>query len=297
MNVYMSEGGDQLPGELIQRWVSRSDLVPVPRTIEMVVKVTGDIQEQLKVGAFFWSGREMLKYEVVKVGRADPSGVVQGSEQLQAMTVTAFLASCAQIAYRRATAVIAVNQTLGAIYRSCGAATQIADDFNVARFSCLKGQVPSFALAVALQEESAALVLRDKKVSAVRLADLFQQKTIDGIARADTSAAISSEFLERHEVPMYFSTDSTGKTVMGANEDARTGVYWPRTDERTLRNMSRVLVLRKVLPSAMCQEVIAGDLMNIDGEKLVVMTAAHCFQQRDGTTDSQSRIWLGAMSA
>lgn len=297
MNVYLSENGNQIPGELVLRWVSRSDLTPVPRTIEMTVKVTGDIQDKLKVGAFFWTGREMLKYEIIKVDRADPAGAVQGSEQLQAMTVTAFLASCARIGYRRATAVISVNQTLGAIYRACGATTQIGSDFNVARFSCLKGQVPSFALAVALQEESAALVLRDKKISVMRLSDLFTQQPIDAVGQADTSAMISSEFLERHEVPMYFSTDDKAASVMGASEEARTGIYWPRTDERTLRNMSRVLVLRKVVPAAMCQEIIAGDLMNIDGEKLVVMTAAHCFEQRDGTTDTKSRIWLGAMSA
>lgn len=297
MNVYLSEGGDQIPGEIIQRWVSRSDLVPVPRTIEMVVKVTGEIQSQLKVGAFFWTGREMLKYEVVKVGRADPVGVVQGREALQVMTVTALLASCSRIAYRRATAVVSAGQTLGAIYRACGATTQIGDDFNVPRFSCLKGQVPSFALAVALQEASAALVLRDKRISAVRLSDLFKQQATDAIGQADTSAAISSEFLERHEVPMYFSTNDAGESIMGADEDARTGVYWPRTDERTLRNMSRVLVLRKIVPSAMCQEVVAGDLLNIDGEQLVVMTAAHCYEQRDGITDTKSRLWLGAMSA
>lgn len=297
MNVYLSDGGDQVPGDVIQRWVLRTDLTPIPRTVEITVKVTGDIQEKMKVGAFLWTGRENLKYEIVKVDRADPAGVVQGKEQLQAMTITAFLASCAQIGYRRATAVIAVDKTLGEIYRSCGASAKIGDDFSVARFSCLKGQVPSFALAVALQEQSAALVLREKQISVKRLTDLFSQAPIDSVGQADTSAQISSEFLERHEVPMYFSTNSQGVAVMGADQDARTAIYWPRTDELTLRNMSRVLVLRKVVPAAMCQEVIAGDVMNIDGEKLVVMTSAHCFEQRDGTTDSKSRIWLGAMSA
>lgn len=297
MNVYLSDGGNQLPGDVVQEWVLRSDLTPIPRTVEMTVKVTGDLQEKLKVGAFFWTGRENLKYEIVKVDRADPAGVVQGKEQLQAMTITGFLASCAQIGYRRATAVIAVDKTLGEIYRSCGASARIGDDFSVARFSCLKGQVPSFALAVSLQEQSAALVLRDKEISVKRLTDLFSQTPIDAVGQADTSAMIASEFLERHEVPMYFSTNGQGSSVMGADQDARTAVYWPRTDELTLRNMSRVLVLRKIVPAALCQEVVAGDLMTIDGEKLVVMTAAHRMTQRDGTTDSKSRIWLGAMSA
>lgn len=297
MNVYLSENGNQIPGEIIQRWVMRSDLAPVPRTVEMTVKVTGDIQEKLKVGAKFWTGREMLGYEIVKVDRADPSGVVQGTEQRQAMTVTALLSTCAQIAYRRATAVIAEGRTLGELFKACGATAGIADDFTVARFACMRGQVPSFQLAVAMQEASAALVLRDKKLSVVRLPDLFARQPIDAVGQADTSAKIESEFLERHEVPSYFSTAENNAFVMGAFENARTSVYWPRANEGTLRNMSRVLVLRKVVPAAMCQEVIAGDVMTIEGEKLVVMTAAHSYEQRDGTTDTKSRLWLGAMSA
>lgn len=298
MNVYFSDnGGDQLPGQFIQRWVLRSDLTPVPRTVELTVKVSGDIQERLKVGANFWTGREMLKYEVVKLDRADPSGVVQGTEQRQAMTVTALLASCAQIAYRRPTAVIAEGRTLGALFRACGATASIADDFTVKRFACMRGQVPSFQLAIALQEEAAALVLRNKKLSVVRLPDLFNKTAIDAVGQADTTAKIESEFLERHEVPSYFSTAENNAFVMGAFENARTSVYWPRADEGTLRNMSKVLVLRKVVPSAMCQEVNAGDMMVVEGEKLVVITAAHCFEQREGTTDSKSRLWLGAMSA
>lgn len=297
MNVYMKENGDQLPGEVIQRWVLRSDLAPVPRTVEMVVNVNADTEAKLKVGATFWTGREMLQYEIVKVDRADPAGVVQGKESLQAMTITAYLASCAKIGYRRATAIISRDRTLGEAYRSCGATASIGSDFTIPRFSVFKGQVPSFALAVALQEQSAALVLRDKKISVMRLADLFKQKPIDAVGQSDSTAKISSEFLERHEVPMYFSTDAQAEFVMGATENARTAVYWPRTDENTLRNMSRVLVLRKVVPSAMAQEILAGDLMNIGGEQLVVMTAAHCYEQREGTTDTKSRIWLGAMSA
>ncbi|WP_313453331.1 hypothetical protein [Stutzerimonas nitrititolerans] len=297
MNVYLSESADQLPGDVVQRWVLRSDLAPVPRTLEMTVKVTGDLQERLKVGANLWTGREMLKYEIVKVDRADPSGVVQGTEQRQAFTITALLASFAQIAYRRATAVIAEDRTLGELFRACGSTAPISTDIAVARFACMRGQVPSFQLAIAMQEASAAIVLREKKFSAFRLTDLFNGKPIDAVGQADTSARIESEFLERHEVPAYFSTAQDNQFVMGAFESARTGVYWPRADENTLRNMSRVLVLRKIVPSAMCQEVIAGDVMSVEGENLVVMTAAHCFEQRDGITDTKSRLWLGAMAA
>lgn len=297
MNVYLREDGDQLPGDVVQRWTQRSDLAPVPRTLEMTLRITGDIQDRLKVGANLWTGREMLKYQIVKTGRAEPTGVIQGKEQLQAMTVTALLSSFAQIAYRRPTAVISEGSSLGELFRACGASVNIADDFAVQRFACMRGQVPSYALAVALQEASAVLVLRNKRLSAVRIKDLFAQQPIDAVGQADTSASVQSEFLERHEIPAYLSTADDASFVMGAFEEPRNTVYWPRSDENTLRNMSRVLVTRKILPSAMCQEVIAGDLITIDGQNLVVMTAVHDFEQRDGITDSKSCLWLGAMSA
>lgn len=298
MNVYLSEGGrEQVPGEAVTRCVLRSDLSPTPRTVELSLKMTGDLPERLAVGSTFWTGREMLKYQIVKVDRGDPTGVVQGKEAEQAMMVTALLDSCARIAYRRERAVIQQNATLGALYRACGASVAIGDDFNVRRFSCLRGQVPSFDLAVALQEECAALVLRDGRISAVRLADLFKQNPIDEVGQSDSSAAIASAFLERHEIPAYLSITETGGFLLGAFESARAVGFKPRTEERILRNLSRVLVRRKVIDSSMCQEVIAGDLMRVGGEDLVVMTAAHAYEQRDGTTDSKSRLWLGAMSA
>lgn len=296
MNVYFGEGTDQLAGELILEWILRSDLTPIPRTVELTVKVGADMEDRLKVGASFWTGRELLKYEVVKVERADPAGVVQGGQSLQAMKVTALLAMCAQIGYRRQTAVVSRNRTIGDVYRSCGAEAAIATDITVPQFTCFKGQVPSNAIATVLQERGAVLVLRNKAISVMRVADLFNQTPIDAVGQADTSAKIESEFLERHEIPMYFSTDDAGAFVMGADESARTTLYWPRTDEGTLRNMSQVLVKRKVVPSAMCQEVVAGDVMNVGGELLVVMTAAHRYTQRDGTTESSSRLWLGALS-
>lgn len=296
MNVYLGENGTkQLPGEDITRWVLRSDLSPMPRTIEMTIKVSRN--QALKVGTVFWTGREMLKYQVVKIDRSEPVGVVQGDQAVQSIKVTALLDSCAQISYRRSRAVIQQNSTLGALYRACGAQINIGNDFNVRRFSCLWGQVPSFDLAVALQEECAALVLRDKRISATRLADLFRQTPIDQVGQSDTSAMIESAFLERHEIPAYFSITEAGAFLLGAFEDTRAVSFKPRTDERTLRNLSSVLVRRKVIDSTMCQQVIAGDLMRVGTENLVVMTAAHAYEQRDGTTDSKSRLWLGAMSA
>lgn len=296
MNVYLSaQGRDQLPGDLIQRWVLRSDLTPVPRTVELTLQIKEGIQERFAVGNTFWTGRELLEYEVVKVKQEKAGGYIQGKDQLAALSITALLASCAQITYVRERAVVRQNATLGALFRACGATLAIGSDFNVARFACYVGQVPSFYLALALQEESAVLVLRDGRLSAIRLHDLMRQEPIDSIGQTDSSDRIASEFLERHSIPSCYSLDDYGNFVMG-DFDAQRGIHFmPRTSERQLRNASRVLVTRRIVDSDIAQQIRAGDVLSVNGERLAVITAAHAMQQKDGITETSSRFWMGSL--
>ena len=148
MNVYLAENGrDLIPGDMIVRWVARSDLVPVPRTLEMTLRIKNGIEKKLVEGAFFWTGHEGLKYQVVKVERRAGSGVVQGNDQMAVMNVTAMVASCVKVSYRIARAVIRENGRIGELFRACGADIAVAEDIPVKRFACYAGMVPSFALA------------------------------------------------------------------------------------------------------------------------------------------------------
>lgn len=298
MNVYLSpNGGDMLPGDMVIRWVLRSDLAPVPRSVEMTVYVKNGIEDRLRVGSRFWTGRELLEYEVVKVARNQASGVVQGKDQLAAFTVTALLASCVRVSFRRDRPVIRERASLGDIYRACGATAAIGDDFTVARFSCFTGQVPSFYIAQALQEEGAVLVFRDNRVSTKRLADLLRQDPVDVIQQADSSDRIESEYLERHEIPNFYSLDDAGQFVFGDYAVTRSIRFLPMTDERSLINSSRVLVTRRVVDSHMAQQINAGDIIQVNSDKLVVITAAHVAEANNGITETSSKFWLGSISS
>lgn len=295
MNVYLQpEGRDELPADLIHRWVLRSDLAPVPRTVEMTLQIKEGIQERLAVGRTFWTGKEMLEYEVTKAVQHKGSAVVQGSDQLATFSITALLAPCARIAYRRDRAVVRRNTSLGELFRECGAAVAIGNDFPVDRFSCFVGQVPSIQLAKALQEEGAALVFRDKRLSVVRLADMMRQEPVDYIGQTDSTDHTDSEFLERHEIPAFFSTDDDGNFVFGDFSRTRAVRFHPRADERTLRNCTRVMVTRRVVDSRMAQQIKAGDVLDINGERLAVITAAHAMEKRQGVSEMSSRFWLGS---
>lgn len=294
MNVFLAAGGqDQIPGDLIVRWVARSDLTPVPRTVEITLQAKDGMEERVQVGKSIWTGRELLEYEVVKAKTEMIGGVVQDKDQIGGIAVTALLKSCVGITYVRERAVVLERATLGQAYRACGATIPFAEDFQLERFTCLRGQVPSFQVTQALQEEGAALVLRDDRLSAKRLSDLLAQEPVDRIGQTNSTDGGESEYLERHNIPSFYSTDDSGAVVMGDFDAARGVRFLPRTSARALRNATRVLVVRRVVDSDLAEQIIAGDALEIDGQRLVVVTAAHQMQAKDGITETSSRFWVG----
>lgn len=295
MNVFLREDGDMLPTDVVISWRLRSDLAPVPRTLEFTVKLIDGVEAKLKEGASIWAGRENLRFLIVKTDRAQPLGQVQGTSQQQSMKITALLYSCAAIASARSQAVVLENTTFGNAFRACGAYAQVDNDFVVPRFTCFRGKIPSYPLVQILQEEGAALVLRGGRISAMRLADMGKQVPVDNIGQIDSSAKISSEYLQLQDVPTYYSTNDNAAMVVGPSNQTRILEYMPRTDGRRLRNASSVLVRSKSVDSNICQHIQAGDVLQVSGENLIVITALHAFENLEGAQESRSRLWLGSL--
>ena len=301
MNVYLADNGrDLIPGDMIVRWVARSDLVPVPRTLEMTVRVKDGIEKRLLEGAFLWTGREGLKYQIVKVQRNSGSGAIQGKDPLAVMNVTAMLAACVKVSYRLGRAVIRENGKIGEIFRACGADISVATDIPVRWFAAYAGMVPSFALAQVMQEEGAAVVIREKRLSILRLADLFKQEPKERVGQSDTTDLTESEFLSRQIIPGFFSLNDSGDFVFGDMSQPRAFMYQPRSDERVLRNMTGVLVTKRKMTADMRQDIQGGDIIEVASKRMVVVTAAHVFENDDSTTagitNSNSTFWLGELS-
>lgn len=297
MNLYLSAKGEQLPGDLVLESILRSDLVPVPRTLEFTVRLKDDLEQRLADGASVWAGRENLEYVIVHGERSNPAGAIQGSSPLQAKRYIAFLASCKDLAKPLSRAVIASNTSLAAMYLACGARVAIDNDFTVSRFAALVGDVPSVAIALALQEEGAAMVLRNGRLSIERLQNLMQQAPLQTVGQFDSTAIQESALAETHQIPAGFSLGTDGAVVRGNYSSARRVVFMPHHDERMLYNLSRVLVRRRVIDSQMAQQISAGDIITVGGVKQLVITAAHRFRDNSGITDTSSRFWVGDLSA
>lgn len=296
MNIYLAENGQQqVRGDQLAQTVFRSDLAPMPRSLEVVFRHLDGLEDQIKEGKPLWGGYEMLKYRIVKVTRVK-TGQVQGITQLGAVKAIALLDSCAEISYRRSRAVVRENSSLGGLFRACGASAAFTADFPVRRFACLVGEVPSFAMAQVMQEENAALVMTGGKLSFIRLADLMKQAPVRYLPYSDPTDVEESEFMERHEIPAFISTNPDGAIIKGNFSDTRAVEFAPRTGARQLYNLSNVLVTRRVLRAELCQQIKAGDVISIGNVPYVVITAAHAIQAAGASYDTYSKFWLGSPS-
>ncbi|MBL0011148.1 MAG: hypothetical protein IPP22_09420 [Nitrosomonas sp.] len=93
----------------------------------------------------------------------------------------------------------------------------------------------------------------------------------------NASDYVDSGFLERHEIPWFYSLDDAGGFVLG-DQRSQGACGFPFMNSQRLRNMSRCLVQRKTSKINLSPVIVAGDLINYVGrDPLVVITAAHVF--------------------
>jgi hypothetical protein len=174
----------------------------------------------------------------------------------------------------------------------------IDSDFPVQRFSCFAGGVPSFHIAVALQEQAGALVWRPdvKKLKFMRMPDLFESEPVAAVQSGD-SEQVKSGFMERHQVPWFYSTGADGAVIHGGRQKTRSAQFSPLKSQTTLNNMTRALVHSQTMSSRLDMQINAGDVIDVSGSRQVVVTAAHVIEGgTDGTgVETYSRFWLATL--
>lgn len=298
MEITLSNG-NAIRGDFIVKAVLRTDLVPVPVTLEATIRYDEDVApllvEGMKVQAGPGSPDLRIIWSSPDSGRF---GQMQGQRKVGVIKFTALLDSCAAIAFRRKTAVIKEGATLAGIYRACGATVVVDQDIAISRFSCFAGGVPSYNVAVALQEAAGALVWQYKtqRLKFMRLPDLFLQVPVEVLAEDDTER-VSSGFLERHEVPWFYSCAPDGSLIQGNRTKTRAALFTPLKDATALNNMTRALVHSRTFTGRLDITLNAGDVISVAGVPLVVVTAAHLYESgTDGAnSDQYSRLWLSAL--
>lgn len=283
-------------GDFVRRAVLRSDLVPVPLTLEADIRADRESAEHFAVGrsitTYLGDELEIIKSEFV------PSGKSQGEGEAAFVRLIAVLKPVQAVSFIKPNAIIRHNATLAEIYRAAGATLRGIDgDFAVSRFACLTGEVPAYHIARALQEAGGVVRWRRGGLSFVPLTGLFRQQPFDTLP-AHMGEKVNSGFLERHGIPAFYSLDADGGFVFGNRNKPRAQRYQPGATEATLRNMTSCLVLDRTYRYKYAPAITAGDLLAIEGgPSLVVMTAASLWEAgTDGEAPNQyTRLWLGRL--
>lgn len=298
MKLFYDDDGEKqlIDGEYLKSFVLRNDLVPIPVTLEADIRVEDESLPFFKQGQKVYTANDdefiILKSEPIS------SGKVQGGNIAQFVRITAVLSSLINACFVKEKSIRKKNTTLANVYRAIGCrADAIEGDLTVPLFSCMAGEPPSYQIAVILQESAGVMRWRDGKLAFMRLDDLFTHEVITDIPIA-AGETVESGFLERHEIPSFYSVDDSGNFIYGNKEKARTARFVANKDQLTLKNMSTCLVLKQVSRIAYNDNIVAGDLIQVSAdESLIVITAAHVFSAGiDGDPPRQyTKLWLGEL--
>jgi len=276
----------------------RSDLAPIPETLEAEIRIDDELKQHLVQGKVILVSGNETPHRIIKVESINNN--FPQSDRLHAyIRITSLMDSVHALSFVRKTgaAVIKNNASLGDCYRACGATNgNIKNAPSIPRFSVLAGDAPTFQVAKVIQEAGGGIRAKDGKLEFMRLKDMIAQKP--AFELSDSGSAIDSGFLERHEVPVFYSLDPSGNLIYGNQEKARSARFAPNKTLGELRQMSMCLVKRKTAVTGLNMQLAAGDTVRLaDGSVLAIITVAHVFGS--GTDNSgvaqYSRLWLGSV--
>lgn len=295
MLIYL-DNNQQISGSDLLSAILRYDLVPIPVTLELTVNATDTLKNELVVGKslLLANGVELA---IVKVQAFNNNAIKEG-KRLGALAVIAVIAGCEPLLAVTKKATIRDSVNLSEIYRSLGAKARFLSDIKINRFVCLKGQMPTKAIALALQKESAVIVYDSelRGFTVRRINELVNQQNptlydpsqVQWLSNPSMVSRLNTNFL---------SIDSNGSDVLGEVTSGKKVNYIPRVDNRELNNLKRILVTRGIITRPIDERLQAGKAVVVNGTQYVVLTSAIRFDTGalGGSAVTATKAWLANM--
>ena len=289
MNIQLEDGSTISGSDLISA-IYRTDFVPVPVTLEAVVKNDERLTKFLTIGRQITTAKGMplviIKSQVIN------EQSIKAGRRIGAIHIIAVMAGCEALLGVTNKATSLENTGFNEVYRALGAKLRINRDIKLSRFVCLKGQLPTALIAAALQKEAAVICHTDNGMAIVRLNELMSGEAV----LFDKSAVqwIENPNVIRHSNTNYLSIDDDGSTILGSARAERSIRYYPRANTRELQNLRRILITKATITRQLDERLNAGKLVEVDGQRLVVLTAAHRYDTGalGGQTVMATKAWL-----
>lgn len=289
MNIQLEDGSQIGGGNLISA-IYRTDLVPVPVTLELVVKADDRLRDLFTIGRKMTTPKG-VELVIVKSQIINEQSIKAG-RRIAAIHIIAVLAGCEALLGVTNKAVSLKNTSFNEVYRALGAKIRIKRDIKLASFICLKGQLPTTPIALALQKEAAVIRFDDDGVSVVRLNELMLGESV----LFDKSAVqwIESPNAIKHNNTNYLSIDDNGSDILGTANAERSIQYYPRADTRELQNLRRILITKAQITRQLDDRLAAGKLITVDDQRLVVLTGANNYESGalGGRSVMATKAWL-----
>lgn len=296
MRIVIENTGQVIGMDHLASATLRTDLIPIPVTLEMSVKLNDELKNELKEGAVLLVGDSNISVTVVQVRRLNTQMVID-DKRFQALSLIAVLTGCENMIDPLKKAVALGDTSFAGAYRACGCKLKFNKDIPLLRFVSAYGSLCTEEIATCLQEESAVIFYEKGKLNAQRLDQFFKQ---DPVLTLDNSAVawVNSGKIEQQKVASFVSVGEDGAVVSGNQKPESKTKYYPDADARRLKNLNKILVTRGTATRTMDMNISAGDIFLVDNIKYVVLTAVHHFKSGalGGGMANASRYWLATLS-
>nr|DAS32246.1 MAG TPA: hypothetical protein [Caudoviricetes sp.] len=279
------ENGRTLQNTVVVSLVIRSDSSPIPITMEADIRALDGVEKWMEEGRTVSVGK--YEFEIVKSRLA--SGLVQqGDKDTGGYSITCLMKGTKSIALPMARNVFKEKPTIQDCYRLSGSQANVFGSVMGQRFALLRGDLPTPMINRVLQEAGAIVRWKKGKIQALTYPEIVAQKPIrylPDIQGADDEMT----FVARNEMPQYVSMDES-RNVVQVTRSVPSPVYFvPHHDARSVRLMQQTIIQRRVAKIMLDMNIDAGDIVDVNGEKLIVVTAAHV------PIDGYTKLWLGSI--
>ena len=293
MIIIVAKTGHVISGADLVTATLRTDLVPVPVTLELTALSTPELDKALVVGAELLVGDIGILITIIKAMPVKTQ-VIKNGRRIGGVACTGVLTSCKKLMEPVNNAINLTDTTFGGAVRASGATIAIADDLPLPRFVCFKGQTPSHQIAKYLQQEAAVIVFRRGQLSILKVDALLADEPI---GKYDSSAIawIDSPNVQATKTPSFVSMGADGSSVEGENTTTGRPVsYLPGLDARQLKNLEKVLITRGTMIRPLDYKLQAGQLIQVGKMKLTILTSAN---HVNTTTNSvmATKVWLASL--
>lgn len=295
MQITLLSTSRVLPASELVSITYRTDLIPVPVSAEFSVQSTKDNDKEFVEGAEIIVG-DSVPLTIIKATPVKTQTIKDG-RRIGGIACLAIPSGCQKLIEPTAKAIILNSTSFNSVLRACGLKARLGSDIPLPEYVCLKGTIPTYRLALYLQQEACVIAARDGRIGAFKIDGLLKGEVKEVI---DPSAVVwvNSQAVQNIQKNSYVSVNSDDSSVMGGDTTKGQAVIQrARLDERQLKNLEKVLICRGTVVRAYNNKLTAGDVVEIDGRRYVILTCAHRFDSGNlgGASVTTTKLWVASL--